>query len=72
VVDDDFHLMNNTGVWPSGCLIAPYYGRLSPDQIYFSPTLDSSRPPSPPAGASPVNDIVTSYDSKEDGAAALS
>jgi hypothetical protein len=72
VVDDDFHLMNNMGVWPSGCLIAPYYGQLSPDQIYFSPILDSSRPPSFPAGTSPVNDTVTSYDPKEDGAAALS
>jgi hypothetical protein len=72
VAEDDFHLINNTGVWPSGCLIAPYYGRLSPDQIYSSPTFDSSRPPSPPAGALPVNDTVTSYDSKEDGAAALS
>jgi hypothetical protein len=34
VPEDDFHLTNNTGVWPNGCLIAPYYGRLSADQIY--------------------------------------
>jgi hypothetical protein len=71
-MEDDFHLINNTGVWPSGCLIAPYYGRISPDQIYSSLTLDSSRPSSPPAGPSPVNETVTSYDPKEDGAAALS
>jgi hypothetical protein len=49
VAEDDFHLINNTGVWPNGCLIAPFYGRLSPDQIY---TVESeiSRPCSPDAG----------------------
>jgi hypothetical protein len=26
VVEDDFHLINNTGVWPNSYLIAPYYG----------------------------------------------
>jgi hypothetical protein len=26
VSEDDFHLINNTDVWPNGCLIAPYYG----------------------------------------------
>jgi hypothetical protein len=72
VVEDDFHLINNTGVWPSGCLIAPYYGRLNNDQIYSSPTLDSTRRPSPPAGALPANNTVTSYDPKEEGAAAIS
>ena len=34
VSEDDFHLINNTDVWPIGCVIAPYYGRLNPDQIY--------------------------------------
>jgi protein tyrosine phosphatase (PTP) superfamily phosphohydrolase (DUF442 family) len=34
VSEDNFPLINNTGVWPSGCLIAPFYGRLSADQIY--------------------------------------
>jgi hypothetical protein len=72
VVEDDFQLINNTGVWPSGCLIAAYYGRLNHDQIYSSPTLDSTRPTSPPAGASPVNDTGTCYDPKADGAAAPS
>jgi hypothetical protein len=23
--EDDFCLINNTGVWPDGCLITPYY-----------------------------------------------
>jgi hypothetical protein len=72
VAEDDFHLINNTGVWPSGCLIAPYYGRLSPDHTYSYPTLDSSHPPSPPAGASPVNGTVAFYCPEEVGAAALS
>jgi hypothetical protein len=34
VNEDDFPLINNTSVWPSGCLIAPFYGRLNADQIY--------------------------------------
>jgi hypothetical protein len=25
VEEDDFHLINYTGVWPNGCLITPYY-----------------------------------------------
>jgi hypothetical protein len=33
-VNEDFPLINNTGVWPNGCLIAPFYGRLNADQIY--------------------------------------
>jgi hypothetical protein len=57
-VPDDFHLINNTGVWPNGCSIAPYYGRLSPDQIYTteasvmsrSPSTCSLRLPTPPPG----------------------
>jgi hypothetical protein len=31
VMEDEFALINNIGVWPSGCLIAPYYGKLMPD-----------------------------------------
>jgi hypothetical protein len=46
VAEDDFHLVNNAEVWPNGCLIAPYYGRLNHDQIYTV----ASRPPSPGAG----------------------
>jgi hypothetical protein len=26
VNEDDFPLINNTGVWPSNCLIAPFFG----------------------------------------------
>jgi hypothetical protein len=47
---DDFPLINNTGVWPSGCLIAPFYGRLSADQIYSVVNSDLPRPFSPSAG----------------------
>jgi hypothetical protein len=50
VAEDDFHLINNTGVWPNGCLIAPFYGRLSPDQIYTVEETENSRPSSPGAG----------------------
>jgi hypothetical protein len=39
VIDDEFPLINNTGVWPARCLIAPFYGKLIiPDQVYSSST----------------------------------
>jgi hypothetical protein len=38
VLEDEFPLINNTGVWPTGCLIAPFYGRLTPDQVYAPST----------------------------------
>jgi hypothetical protein len=47
VAENDFHLINNTGVWPNGCLIAPYYGRLNPDQIYTVATPVATCPPTP-------------------------
>jgi hypothetical protein len=34
VHEEDFPLINNTGVWPNGCLIAPFYGKLTSDQVY--------------------------------------
>jgi hypothetical protein len=74
VVEDDLHLINNTGVWPSGCLIAPYYGRLNPDQIYSTMSA-SSRPSSPGTGVSTLDLIGGSANSdgpQEDGSAALS
>jgi hypothetical protein len=52
VVENYFHLINNTGVWPNGCLIAPYYGPLNPDQIYTAETSATSQPPTPGAGCS--------------------
>jgi hypothetical protein len=36
VTEEDFPLSNNVGVWPDGCLIAPFYGRLNPEQIFSS------------------------------------
>lgn len=36
VNEDEFPLINNTGVWPNGCLIAPFYGRLTSEQVYSS------------------------------------
>jgi hypothetical protein len=38
VIEDKFPLINNTGVWPTGCLIAPFYGKLILDQVYSSST----------------------------------
>jgi hypothetical protein len=34
VHEDDFPLIKNTGVWPQRALIAPFYERPNPDQIY--------------------------------------
>jgi hypothetical protein len=68
VTEDDFHLINNIRVWLNGCLIAPYYVRLSPDQIYTDEAPDKSRPPSGAGSLLPsvpppkdhVDDIVNS------------
>jgi hypothetical protein len=38
---EDFPLINNTGVWPNGCLIAPLYGQLNSDQIYSPEVSDT-------------------------------
>jgi hypothetical protein len=81
VAIEDFHLINNTGVWPNACLIAPYYGQLSPDQIYTVETSATSRPPSPGAGSlhsptppplDPIGDSVNNVFAQGEGAPALS
>jgi hypothetical protein len=38
VLEDEFPLINNTGVWPTGCVIAPFYGKLTPVQVYSPST----------------------------------
>jgi hypothetical protein len=50
VSEDDFPLINNASLWPSGCLIAPFYGRLSTGQIYSAVNSDLPRSSSPSAG----------------------
>jgi hypothetical protein len=44
VNEDDSPLVNNIDVWPNGCLIASFFGRLSPDKIYSpeAPTVSVS------------------------------
>jgi hypothetical protein len=37
-------LINNAGVWPDGCRIAPFYGRLNPEQVFFSVNSASGDP----------------------------
>jgi hypothetical protein len=34
IAKDDFPLINDSGVWPDGCLIAPYCGKLMHDQVF--------------------------------------
>ncbi|XP_033610480.1 uncharacterized protein LOC111872200 [Cryptotermes secundus] len=41
VTEDEFSLINDVGVWPSGCLIAPYYGKLAPDQVFTPSTSEA-------------------------------
>jgi hypothetical protein len=47
VHEDNLPLVKNTGVWPQGALIAPFYGNLSVDQIYTSENRNSNRSYSP-------------------------
>jgi hypothetical protein len=43
-VTQDVSLINNTGVWPSGCIIAPYYGTIRPDRIFIHSTPEKGAP----------------------------
>jgi hypothetical protein len=47
VFEEDFPLTNNTGVWPTGFLIAPFYGKLTPDQVFSSSTHVNGQPVTP-------------------------
>lgn len=40
VDERDFELINNAEVWPAGCLIAPFYGKLKSEQ-HFTPPANS-------------------------------
>jgi hypothetical protein len=42
VTEDDFPLVNESGAWPTSWLIAPFYGQLSPEQVYALECLDKS------------------------------
>jgi hypothetical protein len=41
----------NTGVWPSGCLIAPYYGKLTPEVGAPAAAIKSAADPAGNEGA---------------------
>jgi hypothetical protein len=60
VNEEDFSLINNTGVWPSGCLIAPFYGKLTSDQIFSSGSSPASESATSPVVAGPINNILNS------------
>jgi hypothetical protein len=36
VNEEDFPFINNTGVWQNGCLIVPFYGKLTTNQVFPS------------------------------------
>jgi hypothetical protein len=55
VTEDDFLLVNDSGAWPTGCLIAPFCGRLSPEQVYALECPDKSIETQAPASPSRPN-----------------
>jgi hypothetical protein len=66
VTEEDFPSINNTGVWPNGCFIAPFYERLNPEQIY-SPV--ASDVPVAAAPASPRDTVENCMNPKGDDGA---
>jgi len=38
VPEDSFEILSNVDSWPQGCILAPFWGRLRPDQLYIPPT----------------------------------
>lgn len=42
VDERDFDLINNTNVWPAGCLIAPFFGKLKTEQHFVPATTSVS------------------------------
>jgi hypothetical protein len=38
VLEDEFPLINNASICPTGCLFAPVCGKLTPDQVYSPST----------------------------------
>lgn len=71
--EGDFPLIRNTRLWPQGELTAPFYTKLSADQIYFSENCNSNRSHSPDVCDPPVPTTVTSDPSdgvRGEGAAA--
>jgi hypothetical protein len=55
VNEDEFPPINNTDAWPSGCLIALFYTKLTSDQVH-----SSSSPLKPTnAGAPPTADTIS-------------
>nr|CAD7462630.1 unnamed protein product [Timema tahoe] len=61
VKEDDFPVINNSDTWPSGCLIAPYYGKLLPEQIIC----EESPCVSAPVNAAVASDLGSQEDSTQ-------
>jgi hypothetical protein len=72
VNEDDFPFVNNTGLWLNGCLIAPFHGKLTPDQVRSSSTpvktttVDAppatNVPPAPEDGSDPLIMVLDNCD----------
>ena len=71
VKEENFNLINNTVVWPTGCLISPFYGKLHTDQ-HFDARPNTQVPPvalsrSTPITSSPTPRTTTSPRTPEEG-----
>ncbi|GBN74085.1 La-related protein 7 [Araneus ventricosus] len=44
VFESDFHLLSDASIWPEGCLVTEFFGRLKEDQIYPDNTNLPSEP----------------------------
>jgi hypothetical protein len=55
VFEDDFPL-TNPAVWPSGCLMAPFYGKLTPDQHFTPVALEAGIPSASISAIDPTGD----------------
>jgi hypothetical protein len=62
--EEDLPLINNTGVWPNGCLIAPFYGKLTSDQVCSSSAPFTSVPAVVPSDGtkSPTTKMTSTRD----------
>jgi hypothetical protein len=58
VNEEDFPLINNADVWLSGCIIAPFYGKLTTNQIFSSGSPPASESAASSVVAGPINNIL--------------
>jgi hypothetical protein len=68
---DGFDLINNTGQWPNGYLVDPFYGRLDSDKIYSSEGTASPAAGAPASSGETVNNACPKADDGADKRASV-